>query len=289
MRQLRISKQITDRSSTSMEKYLNEVSAIPLLTPEQEIELTTLIHETGDKKAKDKLVKANLRFAISVAKQYQNYGVPLQDLITSANMGLITAADRFDPTRGFKFISFAVWWVRQSILQELNKNSKMVYQPQNRTASRNKITKAIRALEQKLEREPTPAEIAEYTGQEEYQVKDLLLTEAPTQSYDGAISNDGKKASFVTIIEDPYSMQPDSRAIHAETQSEVFNSLAKVLTDRQLFVITSYYGITGTQMSLVQIADELEISTERARQVLHKSMAKVKQHKKLFKDLFYDL
>jgi RNA polymerase primary sigma factor len=289
MRQLKISNQTTDRSSISVEKYLNDVSKIALLTPEEETELTALIHATGDERAKTRLINANLRFVISVAKQYQGSGLTLEDLIAVGNMGLMKAADRFDPTRGFKFISFAVWWIRQMILQEIANTGRTIYQPSNRTGKWGQVRKAMRELEQILEREPTVEEIAEHMEQKVDFVKDIMETQGQTTSYDMPINLDGSPDTILSLMEDTSSLMPDSYAIHGETQHRLVIEMSKHLTQRQLQAVTWYYGIGCMPKSLVEIAEEHGgITREGARQTLEAGMKRLRNRKDLFAELFYN-
>lgn len=288
MRQLKITQQTTDRSTISVEKYLNDIAKIDLLTPQEETDLTTYIFETGDKAAKDKLVRANLRFVISVAKQYQGSGLPLEDLITAGNMGLMKAADRFDPTRGFKFISFAVWWVRQMILQEMSNNSRTIYQPSNRTGKWGKVKRAISELEQLLERDPTVEEIANHMGETEDFVFDIMQTQRQTTSYDVTLSVDGSD-TMLAILEDDKIDAPDSDAIHSDTHRRLLVEMKKHLTGNQLSAVLWYYGIGCEAVTLGEIAERLDVSRERARQVVEAGMKRLRSRKDLFAELFYDL
>jgi len=289
MRQLKISQQTTDRSTISVEKYLNDVAKIELLTPQEEAEITELIFSTGDEKAKKRLIDANLRFVISVAKQYQGSGLPLEDLISEGNAGLMKAADRFDPTRGFKFISFAVWWIRQSILQAISTTGRTIYQPSNRTGKFSKMRRAISQLEQRLERQPTEEEIAEYMDISVEEVKDILITQAQTTSYDAPISTENGSESILSLIKDDSHGSPDSFINTAIENNEMVKEISKHLSPKQLFGVLSYYGINCKQMTLNQIAEELEMSREGARQIVEAGMKRLRSRKKLFEHIFYDL
>lgn len=287
MRQLKISQQTTNRSTIAVEKYLNDVSKIPLLTPAEEIELATLIFETGDEKAKKRLIDSNLRFVISVAKQYQGSGLPLEDLISEGNLGLMKAADRFDPTKGFKFISFAVWWIRQMILQAISTTGRTIYQPSNRTGKFGKLRRAVAELEQRLERQPVEEEIAEYMGMKVDEVKDILETQAQTTSYNAPIKNDGTPSEMVSLYEDESSIKPDESVSLNDDRATLMKHMSKYLTERQLQAICSYYGINSKQKSLVEIADEYGITKEGARQIIENGTKRLKNRKDLLKELFY--
>lgn len=289
MRQLKISVQTTDRSSISIEKYLNEVSRIPLLTPAEETEITALIFSNGDEKAKKRLINANLRFVISVAKQYQGSGLPLEDLIAEGNQGLMKAADRFDPSRGFKFISFAVWWIRQMIMQAISNTGRTIYQPSNRTGKFSKIRRAMAELEQRLERQPVEEEIAEYMSMSPEEVKDILETQAQTTSFNSPIKFDGTHEELVTLIEDESSTKPDDHLLLENKRNVLLKEISKHLTARQMDAICSYYGINVTQKTLVQIADDYGITKEGTRQVIEAGIKRLKNRKKLFEELFYAL
>lgn len=287
MRQLKISQQTTNRSTIAVEKYLNDVSKIPLLTPAEETEITTLIFETGDEKAKKRLIDANLRFVISVAKQYQGSGLPLEDLISEGNLGLMKAADRFDPTKGFKFISFAVWWIRQMILQAIATTGRTIYQPSNRTGKFGKLRRAVAELEQRLERQPVEEEIAEYMGMKVDEVKDILETQAQTTSYNAPIKTDGTPDEMVSLYEDKSSIKPDENVSLNDDRATLVKHMSKYLTARQLQAICYYYGINSKQKSLVEIADEYGITKEGARQIIEAGTKRLKTRKDLLKELFY--
>ena len=276
MRQLKISQQTTNRSTIAVEKYLNDVSKIPLLTPAEEIELATLIFETGDEKAKKRLIDSNLRFVIS-----------LEDLISEGNLGLMKAADRFDPTKGFKFISFAVWWIRQMILQAISTTGRTIYQPSNRTGKFGKLRRAVAELEQRLERQPVEEEIAEYMGMKVDEVKDILETQAQTTSYNAPIKNDGTPSEMVSLYEDESSIKPDESVSLNDDRATLMKHMSKYLTERQLQAICSYYGINSKQKSLVEIADEYGITKEGARQIIENGTKRLKNRKDLLKELFY--
>src|SRR4028118_626330 len=230
MRQLKITKSITNRESQSLEKYLQEISRVELITPEEEVKLAVLIRQ-GDQKALDRLTKANLRFVVSVAKQYQNQGLTLPDLINEGNLGLIKAAQRFDETRGFKFISYAVWWIRQSILQALAEQSRIVRLPLNRVGSLNKISKTFSELEQKYEREPSPDELAEVLEVSTSEIVDTLKISGRHASVDAPFVQ-GEENSLLDVLENDSEDTPDSELINDSLRREVQRALA-TLTMRE--------------------------------------------------------
>jgi RNA polymerase primary sigma factor len=275
MRQLKITKSITNRESQSLEKYLQEIGKVDLLTPEEEVELAKRIKQ-GDQIALEKLTKANLRFVVSVAKQYQNQGLSLSDLINEGNLGLIKAAQRFDETRGFKFISYAVWWIRQSILQALAEQSRIVRLPLNKVGSLNKINKAFSELEQEYEREPSPDELAlllEITTEE---VETTLGVAARHVSMDAPFV-EGEDNSLLDVLENSTTPGTDTALEYNESLSrEIERSLA-TLTDRQSDVIRLYFGI-GVEhpMSLEDIGDKFGLTRERVRQIKDKAINKLR-------------
>ena len=275
MRQLKITKSITNRESQSLEKYLKEIGKVDLLTPEEEVDLAKRIKQ-GDQIALEKLTKANLRFVVSVAKQYQNQGLSLSDLINEGNLGLIKAAQRFDETRGFKFISYAVWWIRQSILQALAEQSRIVRLPLNKVGSLNKINKAFSELEQEYEREPSPDELAlllEITTEE---VETTLGVAARHVSMDAPFV-EGEDNSLLDVLENSTTPGTDTALEYNESLSrEIERSLA-TLTDRQSDVIRLYFGI-GVEhpMSLEDIGDKFGLTRERVRQIKDKAINKLR-------------
>ena len=266
MRQLKISKRITNRDSESITKYFNEVNKIPLLTSEEENELA-LKAASGDGVALDKLVKGNLRFVISVAKQYQNRGLPLEDIINDGNVGLIKAAKKFDSNRGFKFISYAVWWIRQAILQSLAEQSRMIRIPNNQTASLYKVNKAVNALEQQLEREPTNEELEEALEGIDINIRDLKLINGRTVSLDSPIGDEDSSLTLLDCTADKNSLSPDNELNKDSMKTDLIKVLDR-LASRQRLVITMYYGLLGQQpMTLEEIGDHLKLTRERVRQI----------------------
>ncbi len=284
MRQLKITKSITNRESQSLEKYLQEIGKVDLLTPEEEVDLAKRIKQ-GDQEALEKLTKANLRFVVSVAKQYQNQGLSLSDLINEGNLGLIKAAQRFDETRGFKFISYAVWWIRQSILQALAEQSRIVRLPLNKVGSLNKINKAFSELEQAFEREPSPEELAEMLEITTEEVETTLGVAARHVSMDAPFV-DGEDNSLLDVLENGGTPGTDSFLAYGESLSKEINRSLGTLTDRQCDVIKLYFGI-GVEhpMSLEDIGEKFGLTRERVRQIKDKAINKLrtKSRSKLLK------
>jgi len=275
MRQLKITKSITNRESQSLEKYLQEIGKVDLLTPEEEVDLAKRIKQ-GDQIALEKLTKANLRFVVSVAKQYQNQGLSLSDLINEGNLGLIKAAQRFDETRGFKFISYAVWWIRQSILQALAEQSRIVRLPLNKVGSLNKINKAFSELEQTFEREPSPEELAELLEISTDEVETTLGVAARHVSMDAPFV-EGEDNSLLDVLENNSMPGTDTHLEYADSlRREIERSLG-TLTDRQCDVIKLYFGI-GVEhpMSLEDIGDKFGLTRERVRQIKDKAINKLR-------------
>lgn len=275
MRQLKITKSITNRESQSLEKYLQEIGKVDLLTPEEEVDLAKRIKQ-GDQIALEKLTKANLRFVVSVAKQYQNQGLSLSDLINEGNLGLIKAAQRFDETRGFKFISYAVWWIRQSILQALAEQSRIVRLPLNKVGSLNKINKAFSELEQQYEREPSPEELADMLEITTDEVETTLGVAARHVSMDAPFV-EGEDNSLLDVLENNTMPGTDTHLEYADSlRREIERSLG-TLTDRQCDVIKLYFGI-GVEhpMSLEDIGDKFGLTRERVRQIKDKAINKLR-------------
>lgn len=275
MRQLKITKSITNRESQSLEKYLQEIGKVDLITPEEEVQLAIRIKE-GDQRALEKLTKANLRFVVSVAKQYQNQGLSLSDLINEGNLGLIKAAQRFDETRGFKFISYAVWWIRQSILQALAEQSRIVRLPLNKVGLSNKISKAYSQLEQEYEREPSTEELAELLDIGTEEVETTLGVAARHVSVDAPFV-DSEDNSLLDILENPNADAADAGLEHYDSlRCEIERSLS-TLTDRQRDVIKLYFGI-GVEhpMSLEDIGEKFSLTRERVRQIKDKAITKLR-------------
>ncbi len=275
MRQLKITKSITNRESQSLEKYLQEIGKVDLLTPEEEVDLAKKIKE-GDQEALEKLTKANLRFVVSVAKQYQNQGLSLSDLINEGNLGLIKAAQRFDETRGFKFISYAVWWIRQSILQALAEQSRIVRLPLNKVGSLNKINRAFSELEQEYEREPSSEELAELLEITSDEVETTLGVAARHVSMDAPFV-DGEDNSLLDVLENSGTPGTDTKLEYAESLRREIERSLNTLTERQCDVIKLYFGI-GIEhpMSLEDIGDRFGLTRERVRQIKDKAINKLR-------------
>ncbi len=275
MRQLKITKSITNRESQSLEKYLQEIGKVDLLTPEEEVDLAKRIKQ-GDQEALEKLTKANLRFVVSVAKQYQNQGLSLSDLINEGNLGLIKAAQRFDETRGFKFISYAVWWIRQSILQALAEQSRIVRLPLNKVGSLNKINRAFSELEQEFEREPSAEELANVLEIATEEVETTLGVAARHVSMDAPFV-DGEDNSLLDVLENSTTPGTDDDLNYTQSlRREIERSLG-TLTERQCDVIKLYFGI-GVEhpMSLEDIGDKFGLTRERVRQIKDKAINKLR-------------
>ena len=274
MRQLKISKQITNRESQSLDKYLQEIGKVDLLTADEEVVLAKRIRE-GDQLALEKLTKANLRFVVSVAKQYQNQGLSLGDLINEGNLGLIKAAQRFDETRGFKFISYAVWWIRQSILQALAEQSRIVRLPLNRVGSLNKISKTFSELEQKFEREPSPEELAEVLEVTASEVVDTMKISGRHVSMDAPFVQ-GEENSLLYVLENDGDEKPDDGLMTDSLRKEVQRALS-TLTQREADVITLYFGLNGEHaMTLEEIGEKFNLTRERVRQIKEKAIRRLR-------------
>ncbi len=275
MRQLKITKSITNRESQSLEKYLQEIGKVELINPEEEVKLAVLIRQ-GNQTALDKLTKANLRFVVSVAKQYQNQGLTLPDLINEGNVGLIKAAQRFDETRGFKFISYAVWWIRQSILQALAEQSRIVRLPLNKVGLTNRISKAYSHLEQEFEREPTAEEIAFYLEIETEEVAATLGASARHISMDQPFS-EGEEGSLIDVLENPNSESTDMHLVFNASLAEEINRSLSTLTERQKEVIRYFFGIgVDHALSLEDIGERYNLTRERVRQIKDKAITKLR-------------
>ena len=275
MRQLKITKSITNRESQSLEKYLQEIGKVDLLTPEEEVELAKLIKQ-GNQIALEKLTKANLRFVVSVAKQYQNQGLSLSDLINEGNLGLIKAAQRFDETRGFKFISYAVWWIRQSILQALAEQSRIVRLPLNKVGSLNKINRAFSELEQEFEREPSPEELATLLEIPTEEVETTLGVAARHVSMDAPFV-EGEDNSLLDVLENSSTPATDQRLEYKDSLRREIERALGTLTDRQADVIKLYFGL-GVEYpeSLEDIGDKFGLTRERVRQIKDKAINKLR-------------
>lgn len=275
MRQLKITKSITNRESQSLEKYLQEIGKVELISPEEEVKLATLIKQ-GDQRALDRLTKANLRFVVSVAKQYQNQGLSLPDLINEGNVGLIKAAQRFDETRGFKFISYAVWWIRQSILQALAEQSRIVRLPLNKVGLTNRIQKAFSLLEQQYEREPSAEELAEVLEMDLEEVAATLGINARHVSMDSPLA-EGEENTLIDVLENPNAEKTDGQLDHNESLKTEIDRSLKALTERQKEVICYFFGIgVDHPMSLEDIGEKFSLTRERVRQIKDKAITKLK-------------
>jgi len=275
MRQLKITKSITNRESQSLEKYLQEIGKVELISPDEEVQLAGRIKQ-GDQSALDKLTKANLRFVVSVAKQYQNQGLSLPDLINEGNLGLIKAAQRFDETRGFKFISYAVWWIRQSILQALAEQSRIVRLPLNKVGLTNRIQKAYSQLEQEYEREPSPEELAEVLELEIEEISATLGIGGRHVSMDTPLS-EGEENTLIDVLENPNAESADGNIEHKESLKQEIDRSLKTLTERQKEVICFFFGIgVDHPMSLEDIGARFNLTRERVRQIKDKAITKLK-------------
>ena len=274
MRQLKITKQVTNRETASLDKYLQEIGKVDLITAEEEVELAQRIRE-GDQVALEKLTKANLRFVVSVAKQYQNQGLSLPDLINEGNLGLIKAAQRFDETRGFKFISYAVWWIRQSILQALAEQSRIVRLPLNKIGSINKINKAYATLEQEYEREPSASEIGNLLEMGENDVKESMRNSGRHVSMDAPLV-EGEDSNLYDVLRSGESPNPDQDLMSDSLRTEIERSLA-TLTPREADVIRLYFGLGGQHpMTLEEIGERFDLTRERVRQIKEKAIRRLK-------------
>ncbi len=275
---MKIFKQFTYRESQSLDKYLQEIGKVDLLTAEEEIELAIKIKE-GDKKALEKLTKANLRFVVSVAKQYQNQGLSLGDLINEGNLGLIKAGKRFDETRGFKFISYAVWWIRQSILQALAEQSRIVRLPLNRVGALNKIGKAYSNLEQEFEREPSADELADELDMDVKEVSDTLKISSKHVSVDAPFSQ-GEENRLLDVIKNDEQPSPDNMLLSESLKTEIARALS-TLVEREAEVLRLYYGIeTEHSMTLEEIGEKFNLTRERVRQIKEKAIRRLRHASK---------
>jgi len=273
MRQLKISKQITNRESISIDKYLHEIAKVNLLSTDEEVRLAKRIKE-GDQAALEKLTNANLRFVVSVAKQYQNQGLTLGDLISEGNLGLIKAAKRFDETRGFKFISYAVWWIRQAMLQALAEHSRIVRLPLNRVGSLNKITRTFSELEQLYEREPSPEEIAEILNLAPEEITSSMKLYTRHLSMDAPIN--GNELNLLDVLEND-EIGPDALLMSDSLHKQVQRAIS-ILTQREADVICYYFGICGTRsLTLEEIGTKLSLTRERVRQIKENGIRKLRQ------------
>ena len=277
MRQLKISKSITNRESASLDKYLQEIGHEELLTTDEEVELAQRIRK-GDKRALERLTKANLRFVVSVAKQYQNQGLSLPDLINEGNVGLIKAAAKFDETRGFKFISYAVWWIRQSILQAIAEQSRLVRLPLNQVGSVNKITRELNKFEQEHERKPSVDEIAERVDLPEDKIADAMKANSRHVSMDAPIA-DGEDSSMIDFLSGDSSNTDRELAIES-LKAEV-SRILKLLTDKEQKVLRAFFGIDGSpEMTLDEIGEKYNLTRERVRQIKEKALRRLRHNTK---------
>jgi len=274
MRQLKITKQVTNRETASLDKYLQEIGKVDLITAEEEVELAQRIRE-GDQIALEKLTKANLRFVVSVAKQYQNQGLSLPDLINEGNLGLIKAAQRFDETRGFKFISYAVWWIRQSILQALAEQSRIVRLPLNKIGSINKINKAYASIEQEEERAPSASEIATFLDMSESDVKESQRNSGRHVSMDAPLV-EGEDSNLYDVLRSGESPNPDKQLLNASLSIEIERAL-ETLTPREADVVRLYFGLENKQsLTLEEIGERFDLTRERVRQIKEKAIRRLK-------------
>ena len=274
MRQLKNTKSITNRESASLDKYLQEIGREELVSPEEEVELAQRIRK-GDQEALEKLTRANLRFVVSVAKQYQNQGLSLPDLINEGNLGLIKAAEKFDETRGFKFISYAVWWIRQSILQALAEQSRIVRLPLNQVGSLNKINKALGKFEQENERQPSTEELSEMIDIPKDKIADTLRVSGRHVSVDAPFV-EGEDNSLLDVLPNDDSPSAD-KGLNNESLSTEIERALQILTPREREIIKSFFGIGCQEMTLEEIGERLDLTRERVRQIKEKAIRKLKK------------
>lgn len=274
MRQLKITKQVTNRETASLDKYLQEIGKVELITADEEVELAQRIRQ-GDMAALEKLTKANLRFVVSVSKQYQNQGLSLPDLINEGNLGLIKAARRFDETRGFKFISYAVWWIRQSILQALAEQSRIVRLPLNKIGSINKINKTYAKLEQEFEREPNAEEIAEVLDLTEAEVKESMKNAGRHVSMDAPLVQD-EDNNMYDVLKSNEVVTPETQLLYESLRKEIDRAIS-TLTQREADVVRLYFGLNGGHpMTLEEIGEKFDLTRERVRQIKEKAIRRLK-------------
>ena len=275
MRQLKITQSITNRESSSLEKYLHEIGKEEMITPQEDVFLAQRI-KAGDPKALDRLTRANLRFVVSVAKQYQNQGLSLSDLINEGNLGLIKAAQRFDETKGFKFISYAVWWIRQSVLQAIAEQSRMVRLPLNQIGAMNKVRKAFSKLEQEYQREPSPEEISVAVQLSSNQVFDAIRGGVKPLSVDAPFDNSDESNTLLDVLENEHFPSADSLLINESLQADINRSLG-TLSKREGDVVKLFYGIgTNHSLSLEEIGAKLSLTRERVRQIKETAIRRLK-------------
>ncbi len=277
MRQLKITQSITNRESASLEKYLQDIGKEEMVTPQQEVELARRIKE-GDQAALDKLTRANLRFVVSVAKQYQNQGMTLPDLINEGNLGLIKAAQRFDETKGFKFISYAVWWIRQSILQSIAEQSRLVRLPLNQIGAMNKVKKALAKLEQVYQREPSPEEVSEVVELSRDQVTDVLRVNNKPISMDAPFDNNEDNNTLLDVMSNAEDPSADS-SLMSESLTEDINRSLTTLSKREAEIVKMFFGIgIKHSMSLDEIGMQLHLTRERVRQIKETALRRLKHN-----------
>lgn len=279
MRQLKIQKSITNRNSEALDKYLVEIGRAPMISIDEEIELAQIIRKGGraGERAKNRLVEANLRFVVSVAKQYQHQGLTLTDLIDEGNIGLIKAAERFDETRGFKFISYAVWWVRQSILQAIAEQSRIVRLPLNQVGSLNKVNQEINKFEQENLRKPSVQEISDRTGVDEDKIAQSMMASGHHVSIDAPFGSDDDDNAMVDVMSSGDDCRTDKGVDHESMAQELRAVLDKVLKDRERKILCACYGIGETEKGLEEIGDKMGLTRERVRQIREKSITKLRE------------
>ena len=281
MKQFKINKNYTNRSEESLDRYLVEISRMPMITPDQEVELAQTIRKGGKngEKAKDKLVTANLRFVVSVAKQYQHQGLPLTDLINEGNLGLITAAEKFDETRGFKFISYAIWWIRQSILQAIADYSNMVRRPQSQIAISNKIKNATNDFVQKHQRQPSAEELSEIISLEIDKIEKAIHSEAHVSSIDAPITDD-ESTTLADTMSSPSEYDSDRKVDYDSMCNDLIQVLSSVLNERERIIVLQSFGIRCPERALDAIGYDLGLTRERVRQIRERGLEKVRKSKK---------
>ncbi len=279
MRQLKIQKSITNRNSEALDKYLVEIGRAPMISIDEEIELAQIIRKGGraGERAKNRLVEANLRFVVSVAKQYQHQGLTLTDLIDEGNIGLIKAAERFDETRGFKFISYAVWWVRQSILQAIAEQSRIVRLPLNQVGSLNKVNQEINKFEQENLRKPSVQEISDRTGVDEDKIAQSMMASGHHVSIDAPFGSDDDDNAMVDVMSSGEDSRTDKGVDHESMAQELRAVLGKVLKERERKILCACYGIGETEKGLEEIGDKMGLTRERVRQIREKSITKLRE------------
>lgn len=276
MRQLKISNKITSRESIALEKYLSDIGKIDLLTPEDEASLAAKIRE-GDQVALERLTKANLRFVVSVAKQYQNQGLSLADLINEGNVGLIKAAKRFDETRGFKFISYAVWWIRQSIMQAIVEYSRLVRMPNNKAAGYTKVTQAIASFQQEFERDPEPEELADLLQVSLSDVERALKGRMRHLSFDAPVAGDDSDITMLDTLHSDNETNPDLKIMSESLSKEITTNL-NMLAPRERMVLAAYFGLDGEQqLNLEEIGERFDLTRERVRQIKERAIRRLRR------------